>query len=127
MVVNIWVSTNAVLETNVQVIPETAVQNHMPHHPNPVFNLDRRHKNQQETFGDVPGFCRTIKESSEVNIKQLFCVTDESDPKQRSFLEYVPEATMHSASARCEQRVLLFFTPYLQVGVFSVGPLGGER
>lgn len=44
VVVDVWISTYAVLEADVQVIPETAVQHHISHHPNPVFNLQGRSK-----------------------------------------------------------------------------------
>lgn len=44
VVVDVWITTYVVLEADVQVIPETAVQHHISHHPNPVFNLQRRSK-----------------------------------------------------------------------------------
>lgn len=44
VVVDVWISTYAVLEADVQVIPETAVQHHISHHPDPVFNLQGRSK-----------------------------------------------------------------------------------
>lgn len=37
VVVDIWVSADAVLEADVQVIPETAMEHHVSHHANPVF------------------------------------------------------------------------------------------
>lgn len=39
VVVDVWVSADAVLKADVQVVPQTAVQHHVPHHSNPVFNL----------------------------------------------------------------------------------------
>lgn len=39
VVVDIRVSAYAVLEADVQVIPESAVQHYVSHHPNPVFCL----------------------------------------------------------------------------------------
>lgn len=39
MVVDVWFSAYAVLEPDVQVIPEAAVQHRVSHHPDPVFNL----------------------------------------------------------------------------------------
>lgn len=39
VVVGVRVPAYAVLEADVEVIPETAVQHHVSHHPNPVFNL----------------------------------------------------------------------------------------
>lgn len=40
VVVDVRVPAYAVLEADVQVIPETAVQHHVSHHPYPVFNLE---------------------------------------------------------------------------------------
>lgn len=40
VVVDVRVSAYAVLEADVQIIPEAAVQHHVSHHPNPVFNLE---------------------------------------------------------------------------------------
>ena len=47
VVVDIRVSADVVLKANVQVVPKAAVQHHVSHHPDPVFNL----KGDQETSG----------------------------------------------------------------------------
>lgn len=40
MVVDIRVSAYAVLEADVQIVPEKTLLHHISHHPNPVFNLE---------------------------------------------------------------------------------------
>jgi len=54
VVVDIRVSADAVLEADVQAIPEEAVQHQISHHPNPVFNLQEN----QETPRVRVGQCR---------------------------------------------------------------------
>lgn len=44
VVVDVWIAADAVLKTDVQVIPETAMQHHVPHHTKPVLQL------QKETY-----------------------------------------------------------------------------
>lgn len=39
VVIDVRISAYAVLEANVQVVPETAMKHHGSHHPDPVFNL----------------------------------------------------------------------------------------
>lgn len=39
VMVDVRITANPVLEADVQVIPETTMQHHVSHHPNPVFNL----------------------------------------------------------------------------------------
>lgn len=41
VVIDVWVSADAILKTDVQVIPEAAVQHHVPHHANPVLQLEK--------------------------------------------------------------------------------------
>lgn len=51
VVVDVRVSGDAVLEADVQVVPDTTVQHHIPHHPDPVFNL-RGGKEKQKSKRD---------------------------------------------------------------------------
>ncbi|TNN26424.1 hypothetical protein EYF80_063440 [Liparis tanakae] len=51
VVVDVRVSADAVLEADVQIIPEEAVQHHMPHHPDPVLNLQENQENPQVRAG----------------------------------------------------------------------------
>lgn len=48
VVVGVGISADAVLKADVQVVPEAAVQNHVPHHADSVFNLKVKHR---ETLG----------------------------------------------------------------------------
>lgn len=54
VVVDVWISTYAVLEADVQVIPETAMQYHISHHPDPVFNLQGRSKETKKLKTKLP-------------------------------------------------------------------------
>lgn len=39
VVIDVWVSADAILKTDVKVIPEAAMQHHIPHHAKPVLQL----------------------------------------------------------------------------------------
>lgn len=39
VVIDVWLSADAILESDVQVIPEAAMQHHVPHHTDPVLQL----------------------------------------------------------------------------------------
>ncbi len=43
VVVNIRISTHSIIEADVQVVPQPAVQNHVSHHINSVLDLKHTH------------------------------------------------------------------------------------
>lgn len=66
MVVDIRVSAYAVLEADVQVIPETAVQHHVSHHPNPVFNLQGDESKKPQSHCSV---------KAKLQVCEILCIT----------------------------------------------------
>lgn len=50
VVVNVRISTHSVIEADVQVVPQPAVQNHVSHHVNSVLDLKRTRLIHQFVF-----------------------------------------------------------------------------